>query len=135
MFPFSRRRLPPRALGPLGERRAVWFYRWRGYSIVARNLRTRGGEIDLVVRRGRVVAFVEVKTRQSRSAGTPQEAVDLRKQGRMALAAERLVRSLGLEGLECRYDVLSLYWTGRRFRAEHFPGAFEIVDTPGRAGL
>jgi Holliday junction resolvase-like predicted endonuclease len=82
-----------------------------------------------------MVAFVEVKTRQSLSAGAGHEAVDGRKQERIALAAERLARSLRLEGAEFRFDVLSLHWTGRRFRAEYFPGAFEIVAVPGRPWL
>src|SRR5438067_8320498 len=63
-------------LGRRGERRAAWFYRLRGYWIVARNERLRRGEIDLVVRRGKVLVFVEVKTRQSLTAGEGYEAVD-----------------------------------------------------------
>ena len=66
---FWRRTIPTARLGPLGERRAAWFYRLRGYTIVARNVRFRRGEIDLIVRRGRTLAFVEVKTRQSLTAG------------------------------------------------------------------
>ena len=69
-----------RELGRRGERRAAWFYRLRGYSIVARNVRLRNGEIDLIVRRRRVLAFVEVKARQSLAAGEGYEAVDRVKQ-------------------------------------------------------
>ena len=121
-----RRSIPTFRLGRAGERRAVWFYRLRGYRIRGRNVRLPAGEIDLVVQRGRTLVIVEVKTRQSLTAGEGFEAVDRRKR-------ERLVR-LGSQyagartGLEIRYDVLSLYWTGRRFLVSHFRDAFRPVS-------
>jgi putative endonuclease len=118
-----------RELGRRGERRAAWFYRLRGYSIVARNERLRGGEIDLVVRRGRVLAFVEVKTRQSLAAGEGYESVDRAKELQMVrLADEYLARHRHLGDI--RYDVLSLYWTGLRFVIRHFPDAFRPISDP-----
>jgi putative endonuclease len=120
------RRISPRELGRMGERRAAWYYRWRGWSVVAANLRSPLGEIDLVVRRGRVAAFVEVKTRQTRTAGEPWEAVNPSREERLARAAERLAPSLGLGGLTIRVDVVSLYWDGWGFEIGHFPGAGEI---------
>jgi putative endonuclease len=117
------RGLTPLDLGRRGERRAGWFYRLRGYSIVERNLRLHAGEIDLVVRRGRLAVIVEVKARQSLAAGEGFEAVDRRKR-------ERLVR-LGDQYLakhpdaQLRYDILSLYWTGWRFEVKYFPDAFQ----------
>ncbi len=116
-------------LGRRGERRAAWFYRLRGYSIVARNVRLRGGEIDLVVRRGRTLAFVEVKTRQSLTAGEGYEAVDRAKQLQLVrLTAEFLGRHP--HSGEIRYDVLSLYWTGLRFIIKHYRDAFQPVSDP-----
>jgi putative endonuclease len=56
---FRKRSLDTRKLGRRGERRAAWFYRLRGYRVVAANVRLRSGEIDLIVRRGRTLAFVE----------------------------------------------------------------------------
>jgi len=119
-----------RDLGQRGERRAAWFYRLRGYSIVERNLRLQAGEIDLIARRGNTVAIVEVKTRQSLAAGEGFEAVDRRKR-------ERLVR-LGDQyavihpGVQLRYDILSLFWTGWRFEVTHFPDAFRPVADAAR---
>ena len=52
-------------LGRIGERCAEWYYRLHGYRILARNFRVRGGELDLVARRGKTVVFAEVKTRIS----------------------------------------------------------------------
>lgn len=120
-----------RELGRRGEQRAAWFYRLRGYRIVARNLRLGRGEIDLIVRRGRTLAFVEVKTRQSLTAGEGFEAVDRDKQLQIVRLASEYLAWNGHRG-DVRYDVLSLYWTGARFRITHFPDAFRPVADPLR---
>ncbi|HMC23818.1 MAG TPA: YraN family protein [Thermoanaerobaculia bacterium] len=120
-----------RELGRRGERRAAWFYRLRGYSIVARNARLRGGEIDLVVRRGGVIAFVEVKTRQSLAAGEGFESVDRAKQLQMVRLADEYLAKHPHSG-DVRYDILSLYWTGLRFVIRHFPDAFQTISDPRR---
>src|SRR5205809_6641768 len=78
-----RRRFLAHVLGRLGEERAAWFYRIRGYRIVSRNVRFRSGEIDIVAQRGRMVVIAEVKTRQSESAGKGYEAVTRRKRERL----------------------------------------------------
>src|SRR5438067_739073 len=101
-------------LGRKGERRAAWFYRLRGFSIVARNARVRGGEIDLIVRRGKLLVFVEVKTRRSLAAGEGFEAVDSNKKTQIVRLTEGYLARHQHEG-EVRYDVVSLYWTGCRF--------------------
>ena len=118
-------------LGRRGERRAAWFYRLRGYWIVARNERLRRGEIDLVVRRGKVLVFVEVKTRQSLTAGEGYEAVDRAKQLQLVRLAGEYLAKHRHRG-EIRYDVLSLFWTGMRFVIRHFPDAFRPVSDPRR---
>jgi len=51
--------------GRSGETLAAWFLRFKGYRVLARDYRTPGGEIDLIARRGRVLALVEVKARPS----------------------------------------------------------------------
>lgn len=122
--------MPAATLGRMGERRAAWFYRLRGYRIVARNLRLGCGEIDLIARRGRIAAIVEVKTRQSLTAGEGHDAVDRRKR-------ETLVRLGGRyaarhPGISLRYDIVVLFWTGWRFRVTHYPDAFRPVAAPGR---
>ena len=116
-------------LGAIGERRAAWYFRLRGYRIVDRNVRFRHGEIDLIVRRGRTLVFVEVKTRQSLSAGEGYDAVDRRKQLRLvALVDAYLARAKG--PTDVRYDVVSLFWDGRRFRLTHFVDAFRPRSDP-----
>ena len=114
-----------RDLGRRGERRAAWFYRLRGYSIIERNLRLHAGEIDLIVRRGNTVAIVEVKTRQSLAAGEGFEAVDRRKRERLIRLGDQYAATH--PGVRLRYDILSLFWSGRRFEVKHFPDAFRPI--------
>jgi putative endonuclease len=116
-------------LGRLGEQRAVWFYRMRGYAIVGRNVRLRGGEIDLIVRRRHMLAFVEVKTRQSLAAGEGFEAVDRQKQLQLVRLAEAYLAQYPHRG-EVRYDVLSLFWVNTHFIITHYPDAFRAVSDP-----
>lgn len=118
-------------LGALGERRALWFYLLRGYWIVGRNLRFRRGEIDLIVRRGRTLAFVEVKARASLAAGAGFEAVDARKRSRIVELADEYLAKHPHRGT-VRYDVISLEWRGWRFVVTHFADAFRVVADPRR---
>jgi putative endonuclease len=112
-------------LGVLGERRARWFYRLRGYRIVAHNLVLRGGELDLVVRRGRALVFVEVKTRQSLAAGEGFESVDRAKQLRLAnLAQQYLSLHPVPRDTEVRFDVISILYARGRLRVTHIRDAF-----------
>jgi len=122
-----KRSIPIARLGPRGERRAAWFYRLRGFSIVSRNERLRSGEIDLIVRRGSLLVFVEVKTRQSLTAGEGFQAVDRAKQLQLVRLADQYLVKHQHRGT-IRYDVLSLYWTGVRFSVRHFPDAFRPVS-------
>jgi putative endonuclease len=127
------RRFSPQDLGRRGERRAAWFYRLRGYRIVARNLRLATGEIDLVVRRGRMLVVAEVKTRQSLTAGEGHDSVDRHKKLTLIeLADQYLAQHHREPKIQLRYDVLSLYWNGRRFVVSYYPDAFRPVSDPRR---
>ncbi|HXG58357.1 MAG TPA: YraN family protein [Thermoanaerobaculia bacterium] len=117
------RKLDPHRLGHLGERRAEWFYRVRGFRIVERNARLRRGEIDLIVRRGGLLVIAEVKTRQTLAAGEGFEAVGREKRERLFALGDAWLARSG-EALQLRYDILSLFWNGRRFVVRHFPDAF-----------
>jgi putative endonuclease len=109
------------AAGRIAERRAVWHYRVRGYRILDRNAWTGGNELDLVVRRGRRLAFVEVKAKGSGGRGDPLEMVTQEKQRRLRRAAEAwLAAHPEVVRLEARFDVVAL----RAERVERLTNAF-----------
>jgi putative endonuclease len=80
------------SLGHLGESLAATFLEKIGYTILERNWRTPYGEIDLITQRDEVIAFVEVKTRTSRSLGPPEISITPRKQEHMRCAAEYYIQ-------------------------------------------
>ncbi len=100
------------ALGRSGEGIAADWYEARGYEVLERNWRRREGEIDLIVRTGRVVAFCEVKTRSSDAFGSGAEAVLPAKQRRIRRLASRwlaeLTPSSGRALVDLRFDVVSI---------------------------
>jgi putative endonuclease len=79
---------PRRILGLAGEHVAERALAGHGLRVVARNVRTRFGEIDLICRDARGYAFVEVKTRRAGSFVAAAEAVDARKAARLAALAQ-----------------------------------------------
>ena len=96
------------------DRSAAWWLRLKGWRILARRVRTPGGEIDLVARRGNLVAFVEVKgARHWR--GELDLAIDERRLARVAAAAEQLAPRFAGPGDDIRIDVI-LVAPGRALR-------------------
>ncbi len=94
--------------GNWGEERAVLYLRLHGYKIVERNFRCRQGEIDIIARKGDVVAFVEVKQRKNADFGEAREFVTYSKQRRVIAAAELWLLKTGCE-LQPRFDVIEVY--------------------------
>lgn len=127
---FGKRTITGGQLGRMGEQRAVWFYRIRGYRVVARNVRFTSGEIDLIAARGSTLVVAEVKTRQSLRAGEGHHAVDRVKQERLVRLADEYVNREQRTDVQIRYDVLSLYWNGTRFLVSHYPDAFRPIADP-----
>lgn len=99
---------PRRALGANGEAQAAAWYEANGYEVVARNWRCPDGELDLVVRRGRDLVFVEVKTRTTDRFGIPAEAVTPTKQRRLRGLAARYLADTGTRSDELRFDVVAI---------------------------
>jgi putative endonuclease len=101
--------LPRRGSGQRAERRALWHYRLRGYRILGTNVWCAGYELDLIVRRGKRLVFVEVKSKSGRGFGLPEAAVDEAKQRRLVRAAETwLARRRDCAGLEIRFEVAAI---------------------------
>lgn len=113
------------ALGAKGERMAVRRLRRHGYRIVARNFRAAGAEIDAIAMDGDTLVFIEVKTRASFSAGSPQESVHGLKQNHIRRAAELFARSHAMEQRPIRFDVVAVSRAqGRRWDVEIIKDAF-----------
>src|SRR5215510_10985115 len=94
------------SLGKLGEDLACRELQRRGYAILARRYRRRGGELDIVARDGETIVFVEVKTREGCEFGAGVESVTRFKRRRMAnVAMDFLVRN-ELAECPCRFDVV-----------------------------
>jgi putative endonuclease len=113
--------MPRRGSGHRAERRAVWHYRLRGYRILAVNAWAGGNELDLVVRRGRRLGFVEVKEKGAGDVGDPLEMVGPEKQRRLRRAAAAwLGAHQELSSLEVSFDVLAVRPDGVERVAEAF---------------
>lgn len=98
-----------RALGTRGEAAVAAWYEARGYDVLARNWTCREGELDLVVCRGRMFVFCEVKTRTTDAFGAPAEAVTRVKQDRLRrLAARWLEDDAPVRAREIRFDVAAV---------------------------
>ena len=100
----NRRKAEKRGRG--AETLACWYLRLKGWRILARRARVAGGEVDIVARRGRTLAFVEVKARPTREAA--DWSLDHYRLRRVAAAAERLAPRFIRDGDAVRIDALSV---------------------------
>src|SRR6266542_890302 len=102
------------SLGKTGEDLACEELERRGYAIVARRYRRRGGELDIIARDGETLVFVEVKSRHDHAFGNGADAVGWLKQRRMVrLALDYMARS-HLTNCPCRFDVVSIHYDDGR---------------------
>jgi len=92
------------------ERRAVLWYRLRGWRVLGANVWAGGNEVDVIVRRGRELRFVEVKEKTGPAFGEPAEMVGAEKQRRVRRAAELwLAGRPDLAELQVAFDVVSVH--------------------------
>jgi putative endonuclease len=117
---------PRQRLGKSGEDLACAELERRGYAILARRYRTRYGEIDIVARDAGVIVFAEVKARVTDRFGRPAEAVTRQKQRRIARMAVDFLARHRLQDGPCRFDVVTVEWSGERPRVEIYRNAFAI---------
>jgi putative endonuclease len=101
------RRTAAQIAGNDAEERAAAYLAERGLAILARNFRTRLGEIDLVARDGETLVFVEVRLRRPGPFGGALESITPAKQRRIRAAAQQYLQRLGREP-RCRFDVVAL---------------------------
>ena len=113
-------------VGKIGEALAIEHFKARGYEVRAQNYRTRSGEIDLIVQRGKRVVFVEVKTRRSSKFGIPQAAVTPTKQRQISKIALSYLQRHNLLDVPCQFDVVAivLSWNFELIKLQHIENAF-----------
>jgi putative endonuclease len=97
-----------RALGQWGEEIANGFLADKGYALVERGFRSRFGEIDLIVKDGAYIVFVEVKLRKNAVFAQAREFVGKAKQGKIRATA-RIWLASHRTGLQPRFDVIEVY--------------------------
>jgi putative endonuclease len=114
-------RLAEQSLGQTGEDAALRWYRDHGYTLVARNWRCPLGELDLVLSRGGLLVFCEVKSRAGSAFGGGFDAVTWRKQRKLRQLAEVFLLTSGLNPAKSRFDVASVLVRGSATR-----GAVEV---------
>ena len=96
----------------------------RGYVLVERNYRTRFGEIDLILRSGNTLVFVEVKLRRGAEFGDPLESVTPRKQATIRTLAEGYLADREPDFEDARFDVVGILETGGKREIHHVENAF-----------
>ncbi len=114
------------ALGLLGERIAARWLKRDGWFLVAHRFRSGHRDLDLIMRRGDLVAFVEVKARRGDGFGGPVEAVHYRKQRELGRSARVWVDRYGSPELSYRFDVFGVLVDGHSIRIRHIPDAFPL---------
>lgn len=117
--------LTTQQLGRWGENVAADHLESIGYEILARNWRTRHGEIDLVAQIAETIAFVEVKTRRGKNFGLPEEALTKKKANRLTRLAQEYMVQHDLDDVDWRIDLVAveLDRQGKLLRCEHIPNA------------
>lgn len=119
----------PRDLGVVGEQLAASYLNARGYAIVARNFRFGRREVDLIVRRGDLVAFVEVKARAGYGYGHPLEAITAQKRREVERVARYWLQRCGARQLRYRFDAVGIIVRhGRPPIIEHIPNAWQLGE-------
>lgn len=117
-----------RETGERGEALALRHLEGEGYEVLERNYRTRYGEIDLVMRRGATLVFVEVKARRGTGFGEPLEAVTPRKQEQVRLMAEQYLAEkepgFAERFEEMRFDAVGVLVGREKCGIEHVEDAF-----------
>jgi putative endonuclease len=116
------------ATGARGEELAAAHLLRKGYRILERNYRSKGGEVDIVAKdQDGSIVFVEVKTRRTLVYGLPQLAVTTRKQRQIAKGALSWLTRNRLHDRSARFDVIAvLLHDSASYQLEHIVNAFDL---------
>jgi len=106
------------------EELAAQFFLENGFYLLHRNYRAGHKEIDLIVRKGNLVAFVEVKSAKSKSLGHPSERITKKKKENIIKAAQQYLIENKIDDSDLRFDAVT-FVDGK---IEHYPDAFLVSD-------
>ncbi|OQY06501.1 MAG: YraN family protein [Desulfobacteraceae bacterium 4572_123] len=113
--------------GKESEALAVQRLKKKGYKILEVNYRTRLGEIDIIARDRRTIAFVEVKARRSGRYGSPKWAITAKKKRNLSMAALCYLKTTGQNTAGARFDVVSIRFKTAGPEVEIIKNAFELA--------
>ena len=118
-------------VGMMGEIYAARYLVRKGWSLVSANYKSRFGEIDLIVRKRKILVFVEVKTRSPDSMFSPRETVDYQKQTKIVKTAMLFLQKEEYRKCQPQFDVIEVildeesYWNEKKAIIHHYPNAFQ----------
>ena len=110
-------------LGKKGEELAVEFLLKKGYKIVSRNFKFQKTEVDIIARKGKTLAIIEVKTRSTPDFGDPQEFVKAKQIQNLVKAVDYFVDEHDLD-VDVRFDIVAIIKNKAGTRLEHLEDAF-----------
>ena len=128
------RPLDRRRLGALAEELAVRYFHSQGCTVVARNVRCRWGEADLIVRDGPEWVVVEVRARRGCRQGLPEQSLDQRKFRRLQAVGQWWLGRMGLRGEPWRIDLVAIHWPRGDGGGESSPAAPVLRHFPRLEG-
>ena len=122
-----------REIGAFFEDKCCEYLLQNGYEILQKNYTVRGGEIDIIAKKEDVISFVEVKSRKKAVFSLPREAVGIRKQKRIILAAQKYIMEKEISDMGFSFDVKEVLYTSKSERLsvekmEHIPDAFLFAE-------
>jgi putative endonuclease len=114
--------------GTRAERLAQNYLSLKGYTILAKNYRSRLGEIDIIAKENGKIVFIEVKAKYSMRFGSPKWAVTYQKQKKLSILALEYLKSTGQSQAEARFDVIAIvYLKDSPPQIELVKNAFELA--------
>jgi putative endonuclease len=117
--------LDKKTTGQSGEQAAVVFLKNKGFRIIQTNYRVAGAEVDIIALTGRILCFIEVKTRKSSDYGLPEAFVHLAKQRKIIRAAKFFSTRKAYREYLIRFDVVSIICNENGMAFDHLENAFE----------
>lgn len=110
-------------LGNEGEKIARKYLENKGYIIYFSNYRLGHLEVDIIAEDGKELVFIEVKTRTSAIYGTPESAVDQKKEEALVTIADHYIREIELD-IAVRFDIIGIVLNEKKVEINHILDAF-----------